>query len=113
RVPPATQIERSMPIPGLTDELALAYAVCELAPATCDGAVDSWNELVHPEVRPAVEDALAQAAESGEVAAEYRSLTRAVNASAPVVQSTNITLDLSSYWRKLVALSIWYLRYFI
>jgi signal transduction histidine kinase/DNA-binding response OmpR family regulator len=47
-------------------------AMYGLAPGTYDGTFEAWKELVHPEDRAAVKDAMSHANESGELAAEYR-----------------------------------------
>jgi PAS domain S-box-containing protein len=47
-------------------------AMYGLAPGTYDGTFETWKKLVHPEDRAAVNVAIAHAAESGNVAAEYR-----------------------------------------
>ena len=43
-----------------------------LAPGSYDGTFEAWRGLVHPEDLAAVEEAMARASQSGEVAAEYR-----------------------------------------
>jgi PAS domain S-box-containing protein len=49
-------------------------ALYGLAPGTYDGTFETWKQLVHPGDWPAVNDAIAHASESGEVAVEYRVL---------------------------------------
>src|SRR5712671_1576976 len=47
-------------------------AMYGLAPGTYDGTFETWKKLVHPEDRAALNLAMAHAAETGNVAAEYR-----------------------------------------
>lgn len=50
-------------------DLEIMYGV---EPGTYDGTFDSWKEMVHPEDRPGVDDAIRTARNTGEVSAEYR-----------------------------------------
>ena len=45
-----------------------------LTPGTYDGSFEGWKNLVHPDDRPAVREAVQRASETGDVAAEYRVL---------------------------------------
>ena len=49
-------------------------AMLGLTPGTYDGSFEGWKNLVHPDDRPAVREAVQRASESGDVAAEYRVL---------------------------------------
>ena len=48
-----------------------------LAPGSYDGTYDSWRKLVFPEDFPVVNAAIERAAETGDLAAEYRVVHRA------------------------------------
>jgi PAS domain S-box-containing protein len=49
-------------------------AMLGLTPGTYDGSFEGWKNLVHPDDRPAVREAVQRASETGDVAAEYRVL---------------------------------------